>query len=93
MINMKNDMVTTNLRLPRQDWLMIKTLAAEEGKSFNEYINWLVEDRGKKVMIFGDMAKLRGEKKMTLADLRKKVAKTKGKKLELNEDDKIIYEL
>ena len=93
MINMKDDMVTTNLRLPRQDWLMIKTLAAEEGKSFNEYINWLVEDIGKKVMVFGDRRELERKGKMTLADLRRRVAKTKGKKLELNEDDKVIYGL
>jgi len=93
MINMKNDIVTTNLRLPRQDWLMIKTLAAEEGKSFNEYVNWLVGDIGKKMMIFGDVARLKGEKKMTLVYLRKKVAETKGKKLELSKEDKIIYGL
>lgn len=93
MINMKNDIVTTNLRLPRQDWLMIKTLAAEEGMSFNEYVNWLVGDIGRKIMIFGDVAKLRGEEKMTLVYLRKKVAKTKGKKLELSKEDKIIYGL
>lgn len=93
MINMKNDMVITNLRLPRQDWLMIKTLAAEEGKSFNEYVNWLVGDMGKRVMIFGSMARLKKKEKMTLVYLRKKIAETKGKKLELSEDDKIIYEL
>jgi len=77
MIIVKNDIVTTNLRLPRQDWLMIKALAAEEGKSFNEYINWLVEDVSKRMMVFGEAANMRQE----------------GRKLKLNEDDKIIYGL
>lgn len=90
---MNNDMVTTNLRLPRQDWLMIKTLAAERGKSFNEYVNWLVEDVSKRVMIFGEAIETKQAEKMTLADLRRKVAKTRGKKLELSGDDKIIYGL
>lgn len=34
---------------------------------------------------------LKNKKKVSLDDLLAKVAKTKGKKMELNEDDKIIY--
>jgi len=36
---MTNQMVVTNLRLPYADWLQVKTVAAEQGLSVNEYIN------------------------------------------------------
>lgn len=86
MINMKNDIVTTNLRLPRQDWLMIKTLAAEEGKSFNEYIKKMI------VASALSVGKRKKEKKvMSIWDLRDVARASKGKAMELSEDDKIIY--
>ena len=83
---MNSDIVTTNLRLPRQDWLMIKTLAAEEGKSFNEYI--------KKIIVTSALSVGKGKKEkkiMSIWDLRDVARASKGKAMELNEDDKIIY--
>ncbi len=83
---MNKNMVTTNLRLDRQDWLMIKTLAAEEGKSFNEYV--------KQVIIENSLSIKKGEnekKKLSMRDLGKVLASMKDQPMGLSEDDKIIY--
>lgn len=85
---MKNDMVTTNLRLPRQDWLMIKTLAAEEGKSFNEYMRVMAENMA--LSLTGE-SKVFAKKKLSIWDLSKVARGIKGKPMGANEDDKIIY--
>ena len=88
MIIMKNDIVTSNLRLPRQDWLMIKTLAAEEGKSFNEYMRALAENMA--LSLTGENEGKRG-KKLSIWDLPRVARGIKGKPMGANEDDKIIY--
>ena len=85
---MKNDMVTTNLRLPRQDWLMIKTLAAEEGKSFNEYMRKLAENMA--LSLTEESGVIR-KKKLSIWDLRRAAKGIKSKPMGANEDDKIIY--
>lgn len=85
-MNMNNDIVTTNLRLPRQDWLMIKTLAAEKGESFNEYV--------KRVLFAEAFSVKKGKnepKKLNMGDLGKVLRLMKDKPMEASEDDKIIY--
>lgn len=85
-MTMSNDIVTTNLRLPRQDWLMIKTLAAEEGKSFNEYV--------KEMVIANALSIKKGKnekKKLYMRNLEEVLKSMKDKPMDLSDDDKIIY--
>ncbi len=79
-------MVVTNLRLPYSDWLQVKTAAAEEGMSVNEYINDAVRFVTKANMFLGDKTK-----DDPIWDL-PKLAKMKNKPMgHLSAEDRIIY--
>ena len=39
------DIITTNVRIRRDDLLQIKSIAAEAGMSFNEYVNFVLRQR------------------------------------------------
>lgn len=39
---MNEPMVVTNLRLPKSEWLAVKTSAADYGMSVNEFVNWAI---------------------------------------------------
>lgn len=41
---MKPQTIVTNIRLPKQEWLQVKTTAAELGMSINEYVNFIIRD-------------------------------------------------
>jgi len=79
--------IITNLRIPKDDYLQVKTEAAEMGFSLNEYLNFLIRDlsirrrldtvcRDNKNKNFWDLPKISGHKK--------------GSRLE--PEDTIIYE-
>lgn len=87
---MKQEIVITNLRIPKHQWIEIKVRAAELDLSANEYI--------KRVITFAPYQKKvhvsikRSKKKSSIWDLPKLAKKYKNiKGLELSEDDKIIY--
>lgn len=85
--NMKA-VVVTNLRIDRDDWLRLKTLAAESDMSANEYVNHIIDVSLSKAQLGG----LKKQKKSIyelLPRLLKK--KRKSKPLDLSEDDKAIY--
>lgn len=39
------DIITTNVRIKRDDLLQIKAIAAEAGMSFNEYVNFILHQQ------------------------------------------------
>ncbi|MEK7565842.1 MAG: hypothetical protein AAB506_02255 [Patescibacteria group bacterium] len=39
---MIDSMVVTNLRLPRSEWIMVRSLAAEAGISVNEFVRRMI---------------------------------------------------
>ncbi|MBI2039529.1 hypothetical protein HYT18_00475 [Candidatus Microgenomates bacterium] len=87
--------VITNLRIPEDDWLQIKTLAVEAGISVNECINLLIRDLTVRRQLLIDVKKKISSSKRDapiwrLGDLAKKFKS--AKKYELSEDDKLIYE-
>lgn len=89
---MANQMVVTNLRLPYADWLQVKTVAAEQGLSVNEYINEAVAFVTKAKSL---VANLFAYKKSTVNDpildwpnLTKKI---KIRPMGLSADDILIY--
>jgi len=67
---------------------MIKTLAAEEGKSFNEYMRTLAENMALSLTV---ESKVSEKKKLSIWDLSKVAKGVKDKPMGANEDDKIIY--
>ncbi|MEK7577740.1 MAG: hypothetical protein AAB492_03960 [Patescibacteria group bacterium] len=91
---MKQSMVVTNLRMPRSDYLQVKAMAGELGMSVNEYIHTLVTSSATKRSMAKDNQPTRTEKRHVFFDAMLAISKMKntGKKYELSEDDKIIYD-
>lgn len=94
---MKNsNIVVTNLRINKHDWLDIKVRAAERGMSVNQYINYLLD----KISLLEELGFLerkrspRKRKKHSFWDLPETLKNVKlGPAQEASEDDKIIYGL
>lgn len=84
-----NNIVTTNLRMPTEDWMQVKTMAEEMGMSFNGYINWIAKETMNSVAITGKPTI--SKKKLDLRDLSNVMKKFKDKPMGASEDDKIIY--
>lgn len=85
--------IVTNLRIDENDWIQVKTLASELGLSVNEYISNLLQNTVSKAQ-FGFPKKLKTEKKSfydLLSSMEKSSKDSKTEKLELSDDDKIIY--
>lgn len=84
--------IVTNLRIDENDWLQVKTVAAEFGMSINEYINYLLQNTLSKAQ-FGYPKKSKIRKRKSIYDLLPALLKgrRKDKGLGLSEDDKIIY--
>lgn len=94
MINtiMNDPIVVTNLRLPRSDWLEIKTIASEQGMSFNQYVRSLIRNMGSAQELIGTWTsptkRRTGKNIWDLPEL----AKMKRKPMGLSPDDDLIYE-
>ncbi len=91
---MATNMVITNLRVPDYNWLELKTLAAGQGISVNEYLNILIDKYAVKQAVAPDVQVGKVKRKniwAALRDLSGTIVTNKplGK---LSEDDKIIYE-
>lgn len=89
---MKSDIVTTNLRIPREELTKIRILAAETGMSTNEFIRQSLNNISKRV---GLGIKTEKPDKISIWDLVHVMQNTKssGKKYELSKEDQIIYEI
>jgi len=87
---MKQEIVTTNLRLPREDWLQVKTEAAEEGISFNERVKNIIWECGTRQQLIATTPTREKKKKYTIWELGE-LAKIKDKPMGMSEEDKVIY--
>ncbi|MGB9706739.1 MAG: hypothetical protein ACPLXP_01505 [Microgenomates group bacterium] len=83
---MKQDIVVTNLRIPKTDWLQIRALAAEVGMSVNEYINFLIKDISLKKELAQEVKKKVTDLPIWELD---KIVTAKGKGL--TKEDEVIY--
>lgn len=83
---MKQNIVVTNLRIPRTDWLQIRALAAEVGMSVNEYINFLIKDSSLRKELAEEIKKEVNDLPIWELD---KIVTAKGKGL--TNQDEIIY--
>ena len=82
-----SQMVVTNLRMEKPDWLQIKAMAGELGMSVNKYINYLIA----KVTTREELGVIKDTKKASIWEELPKLAKIKNKPGKLSEDDEIIY--
>lgn len=84
---MKQKMVVTNLRIPEEDYLQVKAVAAESGLSVNEYIKKMISHYSKQIMLnYSPM-----EKKPSIWDLPEIAKKIKNKPMGWSKEDEIIY--
>ncbi len=90
---MKEEMVVTNLRLPKSDWVLIKTLAAEAQMSLNEYLNYLINIISKARGLGVSLKKvpLKPRKRDSIWDLPHLAKGLKRKPMGLSPEDEIIY--
>lgn len=84
---MKTDIVVTNLRICRTDWLQIKASAGELGMSVNKYVNFLIKSASLKRELAEEAGKEIGDLPIWNLD---KIAVGKGKGL--SREDQSIYE-
>lgn len=85
------NIVTTNLRIPEVDITLVRTIAASRGISVNEYIKQAI----KLTTVRDQLGVLEEKPKESVYDFLLEFAnrkKSKSKKLELSDEDKVIYE-
>jgi hypothetical protein len=85
--------VTTNLRIPEESWLEVKSLAARMGMSSNEYVKRAVTLAVNSDQIATE-EKLERKRKIPFAallQLAEKVAKMPNKPMGASEEDQVIY--
>lgn len=92
---MNTNIVTTNLRIDKNDWLAVKATAGELGMSTNslvqEALNHFIKDT--MLGIHSTKADLKGKKRDSIWQLPELAEKIKRSPMgELSEEDKIIYE-
>lgn len=89
---MKTDIVTTNLRIPRDELIRIRILAAETGMSTNEFIRQTLNGLSKRM---GLGVKAEKSEKISIWDLVRIMENTEnyGNKYELSKEDQNIYEI
>lgn len=90
---MNKKTIVTNLRIDKNDWLQVKTVAAEQGMSANEYINYIVKNESiKKELALGKKYSTGKKSKCSIWNL-PDLAKLPSKPMDASEEDKIIYGL
>jgi hypothetical protein len=89
---MKQKIVVSNVRFPYEDWLIVKSGAANMGMSINEYFQYL-SNREVIRQITGTKKAIPHTSRAKAFEALLKFAnrKVKGKPMGANEDDKIIY--
>ncbi len=87
---MKQQIVTTNVRMPVVDWLQVKAVAADMGMSINEYLNTIAHaDVTERTL---GIKRKKVVSKMHVLEEIERIARLPNKPMgELSEEDKIIY--
>lgn len=86
-------MIVTNLRMPEENYLAVRSLAATQGLSVNEYLKrMIIESVTRENLGLERDQKTSGKRKYTVWDLGDLARRVKRQSLgELSEDDKTIY--
>lgn len=92
-MNANTNIVVSNIRFPKDDWLQLKSVANSRGMSVNEYLIYLT-NMDSINMITGNASESTEKKGYeALEDLKGLVSKYKGKPMGASEEDKIIYDI
>lgn len=92
---MTTKIVTTNLRIPEDEWIAAKSLAAELGMSVNELTVKLLSEIAIKSVMAPDVTIVgrKKKRKKNIWDELRNLSRIKGEPLgPLSEDDKAVYE-
>lgn len=95
MFSIMSDFVTTNLRMPKEDWLDLKSMAGESGVSLNEFINDLIRFSAKARIMGASVREqfIKSKKKDPIWDLPNLHKKVKVKPMGLSAEDEVIYDI
>lgn len=93
---MASNLVATNIRFPKERLLTYRQIALEMGKSLSEFINEVMDDSAREIILTGKTSKRRPKRKMAWEDAPiwnyKKYAKwASGIKNGARKHDKYIY--
>ncbi|MBU0569323.1 hypothetical protein KKB40_00900 [Patescibacteria group bacterium] len=89
-INMNQKIVVTNLRIPEDEWLQVKVMAAELGISANEYVSRMIKISSVKRQLVQE-SKSKDSPYFPLCELINKPYKRKP--MSMSKEDKAIYDL
>ena len=93
---MAQKIITTNLRVPEEDWSTFKDLVASEKLSANEGLNLIIQSFNLQTMLGVKEPKIRlGKKRKTVFQALKELSKKpyKRKPMGASKEDKIIYDI
>lgn len=92
---MKQKIVVSNVRFPYEDWMMVKSGAANMGMSINEYFQYLSNAEVIRSITGTKKVKLTSKARgyAALVEFIKFAETHKDKPMGANEDDKIIYDI
>jgi len=85
--------IVSNVRLPEDEWLQLKTAAASMGMSINEYIRYLFQMDAIRSVTGVRKTKTKVKGYAALEELIDFASKTRGKPMRASEDDKVIYDI
>lgn len=90
---MTQKIITTNIRVPEEDWVELKSLASRMGMSSNEYVKRAIRiTKNRDNLLSNDQIKRKKKNGYEALDKFIKAARNaKGKPMGASEDDKIIY--
>lgn len=90
---MDQAIVTTNLRIPRFNWLQVKALAGEAEMSLNEYINYIINlaSKARQLSVGFKKIPLKPLKRDSVWEWPDLAKKLKAHPMGLSPDDELIY--
>lgn len=90
---MNQTIITTNLRIPRSDWLQIRALAGESQMSLNEYLKYIINlvSKAKQFSVSWKKIPLKPVKRDPIWDWPELAKKIKSQPMGLSAEDEIIY--
>lgn len=88
---MLGKIITTNLRIPEKDLALAKSVARSRGISVNEYIKRVVKESSVRDQLVASKPAPKKDVYSFLLEFSKR-KRVKGKKMDLSEEDKAIYD-
>ena len=88
---MQTNIVVSNIRIPKDEWINLKSAASSHDMSVNEYIRYMSRVMNIKTITAAKKVKPSKDPYQALKDLVDFASTVKREPMGINEDDKIIY--